>query len=184
VDLDKPVLLLTLALFLSLGIERALELFRALFDHLEARRGKAAAKEWRKKAEKLRDLIEAHLENARAAGSKSALQTALFIACRHLGPPSAASGGLMAISAEQVRKTSIRLRYKLLAVTTGVLFAILFKLNIFLLVDEYLGKAPASEVPAWLGTLGVVVTGIAMGFGAGPVHAMITALERARQTRI
>jgi hypothetical protein len=177
---NKPVLLLALAMFLAIGTERLLELVRALLEHLEARGG--PGDRWQKKAEALRNRIEVRLDNA-GAGKSSPLQMVLSIVCRHLSPAPPESGGLIAIYVEQVRKLSIRVRFKVLAVLSGIGLAFLFGVDIFALVNEQLHGTDGFEIqlPGWLGT---VVSGIAMGFGAGPVHKMITALERARGTRI
>ena len=177
----KPVVLLTLAMFLAIGIERLLELVRAVFDHLEARQGKAGAEKWEAAAYKLRNRIEVRLNNARSGG-EPALQLVLSIVCRYLGPPSAESGGLIAISVDQVRSASIRLRYKILAVALGIALAFLFQIDVFALVDQELNHEAGRSilVPAWLG---IVVSGAVMGFGAGPVHKIITALEEARRLR-
>lgn len=178
---DKPVVLLALAMFLAIGVERLLELVRAVFDHLEARQGPEGAEKWQARAEKLRRQIEVRLNNASSAGH-GALQLALSIVCRYLGPPSADSGGLVAISVEQVRSMSIRLRYKIFAIALGILLAFAFELDLFALVDEELRREAGKAIllPAWLG---IVVSGVAMGFGAGPVHKIITALEDARRKR-
>ena len=178
-DIDQPVLLLTLAMLLALGTERLLELIRAVSDHFEARRP-GSADEWRRKAEKLRDRIEIRLHNARS--SASAFQMALFVVCRYLSPAPPESGGLIAIHADQLRTMTIRVQTKSLAVALGIVFAFVFGIDIFALVNQELQRQGPDLItlPAWLGK---VLTGVAMGFGAGPVHAMITALEQARQLR-
>jgi len=185
--LNKPVLLLALAMFLAIGTERLLELIRALIEHIEARAG--AGDRWEKKARTLRDRIEARLDNA-GAGTSSALRMALSIVCRHLSPAPPESGGLIAVNVDQVRSMSIRVTCKILGIVFGIGLAFLFGIDLFALVNEELhgGKGCISipgvaciRLPPQLGT---IVSGVAMGLGAGPVHKMIVALERARRTRL
>lgn len=179
---NRPIVLLAFAMVLAIGIERLLELVRSVFDHLEARQGKLKAKEWEDEAEKLRDRIEVRLNNAHGGGA-AVLQLVLSVVSRYLSPAPASSGGLFAVSVEQVRSNSIRLRYKLFAIALGVILAFLYDLNIFTLVDQELQREAGRPFmpPAWLGKF---VSGAAMGFGAGPVHKLITALEDARRKRI
>ncbi len=180
--IDKPVLLLTLAMFLAIGTERLLELLRALFDHLEARG--ISLDDWNARAEALRRRIQTRLDNARSAG-RSTLEMALSLVCRYLSPAPAERGGVIAVSAERVRTMTIRVRYTLLAIAVGVGLAFLFELDLFRLVNAEMYGAAAGkhpfELPWWLGT---IVSGAAMGLGAGPVHSLITALEHARRRRV
>lgn len=180
--LSKPVLLMALAMLLAIGTERLLELVRTLSEHLEARRGTSASERWQKKAVALRNRIEARLDNA-CASTPSALQMVLSIVCRYLSPAAPESGGLIAIDANQVRAMSIRVRCKFLAVLLGIGLAFLFQVDVFELVNQELHATDGFTIklPSWLGKS---ISGIAMGFGAGPVHKMITALERARRLRI
>jgi len=177
---SKPVLLMALAIFLAVGTERLVELIRALVDHLEAR-GNPGAR-WQTRAEALRDRIEARLNNA-GAGSYSILKMALGIVCRDLSPAAPETGGLIAVYADRVRATTVRVSAKLVGILLGVGLASIFGLDMFALVRAELPETGKSmvEFPGWLGT---IATGIAMGLGAGPVHKLITALERARRTRL
>lgn len=177
--MNTPILLMALAIVLSIGIERLMELMRAIEDHVEARRGDMSI--WQKKAERLRDRIELRLDLAKG-GSPSAFQSVLSSVCQYLSPAPQGTPGLIAISADQVRSMSIRLRYKLIAVLLGVLFAWVFNLDLFALVNMSIHEKDGYSIllPYWLGT---TVSGVAMGFGAGPVHKLIDALERARLTR-
>lgn len=184
--INAPVLMLTLAMVLAIGIERILEVMRAVEDHVEALRGDMD--KWQKKAELLRDRIEVRLEMAKGC-TPTVYQRVLSAVCLHLSPAPKGSTGLIAVSSDQVRNMSIRLRYKLIAVLLGIFFAYVFKLDLFALVNQEIHGANQSAIlgvdfsikpSPWLGT---ILSGFAMGFGAGPVHKFIVALERARQTR-
>jgi len=203
--LSKPVLLLALAILLAIGTERLLELIRALIEHVEALRP-GSMDRWQKKAEALRNRIEFRLNNAGASDS-SVFRAVLSLACRYLSPPTPESGELIAIHVKELRKMSLRVRCKVIGIVIGIGVAFLFQLDIFALVKESASpdvntgveaaateearaafnkawKAAISfpfELPAWLG---MIISGVAMGLGAGPVHKMISALERARRTRM
>lgn len=179
-NIEQSVLLLCLAMVLAIGIERLLELIRAISDHLEARSGNTD--KWDKRAKDIRDRIEVRLNNARV-NKRTSLKAVLLVVCRYLSPATAESGGLMTISADTVRSMHIKIRFKLLAIILGIGFACLFQLDIFELVDKsiYGDVGSGKKLPPPL--LGIIITGISMGFGAGPVHKFISALERARKKR-
>lgn len=176
-DPNKPVVLLALTIFLALGVERLVELCSAVWEHMEAGQDNFR-KAWEAKARTLRNRIEVRLNNVRAdANPQSALRLVLFVVCRHLNP----SGNGLAVSVAEVRKLTLKVGYKLLAMVLGVILAYYFGLNIFELVNDELQIKSDPLAPGWLG---VLVTGMAMGLGAGPVHNMIVALENARAKRI
>ncbi len=176
---EKPILMMALAIVLSLGVERLLELLRAIEDFLEARRG--SVNKWQRVAEQLRDRIEVRLELAKTAG-QSTLHRLLTLAARYLSAAPAGSDGLFAISTDKVRTLTIQFACKLYAVVLGIGLAFVFRLDLFALVNASIHQSDGYQIvlPVWLGTL---LSGIALGFGAGPVHKLIVALERARDTR-
>lgn len=176
---EKPILLMALAIVLSLGIERLLEIIRAVEDYREARNG--AVNKWQRIAEKLRDRIEVRLEIAKGAG-QSTFQRVLTLACRYLSPAPAGTAGLIAISTDQIRTLSIQLLCKLYGVLLGIGLAFVFKLDLFALVNASIHQTDGYQIilPSWLG---IILSGIALGFGASPVHKLIVALERVRNTK-
>lgn len=175
---EKPVLMMALAIVLSLGIERLLELLRAIEDYREARSG--TVNRWQRMAEKLRDRIEVRLELAKGGG-QTTFQRVLTLAARYFSPAPAGSDGLIAIASDQIRTLTIQLLCKLYAVLLGIALAYAFRLDLFALVNATIHHSDGYRIdlPVWLGTL---LSGIAVGFGAGPLHKLISALERARRT--
>lgn len=180
--IDKPVLLLSLAMFFAIGTERLLELLRSLFDHLEAKG--MGPDNWPERAEALRRRIQIRLDNARV-GDATTFNLVLAVVSRYLCPADARQGGLFAISVDQLRSTTIRVRYTLLAVALGLGLAVLFDLDLFRLVNQESSGAKAGTLPfSAPGWLGLVITGVVMGLGSGPVHGFIRALEKARRKRV
>lgn len=179
--LTRPVLLLALAMILATGIERLLELIRAIWDYFESNND-SYEKKWRERTEKLREHIEKRLDNAKT-GDQMAFNAVLTIITRHLSVNPKNANGTLAISVDKVRTASIRLRYKTLAIAMGIAFAFIFQIDIIELVRISTAKNPEAVNAICATTNGMIISGIAMGFGAGPVHKLITAMERARRFR-
>ncbi|MDH5179472.1 MAG: hypothetical protein OEY07_07380 [Gammaproteobacteria bacterium] len=176
---EQSILLLCLAMVLAIGIERLLEILRAVRDHLDAKDSDKVGKYWYGEAERIGKLIEVRMNNA--VGKDSAFLYNLLIAAgRYLAPAESHSSSQLVVSATRVRELKLKIRYKLFAILLGILFACAFDLNIFRLVDQSLGVDSARRIPE---VLGLILSGIAMGFGADPVHKLITALEKARKKR-
>ncbi len=176
--IENSVLLLALAIFLAIGIERLLEIVRSIRDYCDAR---SSTDKWTSKAESVRDVVERRLDAAKQ-GNAGFFNLQLLLLKRYLSPAPSGQKSLIAVSADRLRGDVIKLRYKIAASLLGVLLAWLFHLNAIELVKKSMSQPGwfDSIIPCWLG---ICLTGIAMGFGAGPVHKLITALERARDTR-
>ena len=176
--IQHSALLLALAIFLAIGVERLLEIVRSIQDYSDAR---SSTDKWNQKAESMRDVIEQRLDAAKR-GDIGYFNLQLLLVQRYLAPAPPGQKSPVAVSADQLRKDSIKLRYKIAALLLGVLLAWLFHLNVFELVKESVEQTGwfDSIVPGWMG---ICLTGMAMGFGSGPVHKLITALERSRDTR-
>lgn len=182
--LTRPILLLTLAMVLAISIERLLELIRAVRDFVESRTTKYQDN-WYQKADELRKHIEKRLDNAKG-GNSGAFNTVLTIVARQLSVNPDDKDGPLAISVDKVRSASIRLRYKSLAVALGIAFAFVFQIDMLELVRisiEQSDSGPQSLQDIDTTKHGLIISGIAMGFGAGPVHSLITAMEKARRNR-
>lgn len=183
--LTRPILLMTLAMILAIAIERLLEIIRSVRDFVEAR-NPVFQDRWYARAEKLRGYIEKRLDNAKG-GSHGAFNAVLTIVARQLSVnPDGQDGGPLAISVDKVRSASIRLRYKTLAVALGITFAFLFRIDLVELVrisTDQMTTDPKALQDICATVPGMIITGVAMGFGSGPVHSLITTMEKARRLR-
>lgn len=177
--LDRSIILMALALVLAIGIERLLELLRAVEEYREARNHNAEP--WLARAERLRDRLAVRLEIAKGA-DPSLFQRALTLVGRYLSPAPAGSGALFVISCDQLRTLTIKLACRLYGIALGIAFAAGFQLDLFELVNASIHQQDGLRItlPGWLG---VALSGVAMGLGAGPVHKLITALERGRNSK-
>jgi hypothetical protein len=178
--ISQPVLLLALAIFLATAIERLLELVKAIHNFLAARNNERSMQYWNERARIAREHLEHMLEDAKRSDAPVD-RVITSVAQRFIKPGTAGDMGLIMIDATLVRNFSITLTYKILGLFLGIVFACIFSVDIFAFVKDSLNSCGDHKCPShWWGVLG---TGLAMGLGAGPVHKIIVALERARSTR-
>lgn len=188
--LTMPVILLGLALLLAMLIERVLEIVRGTADYFEAKAEAKAGEEpghvgkWTKKAMAIRNNIELRLDAAKA-GNPQNFELVMRLLTWYIKRNDAGGGGAFVISADKIRALTLKVRYKAIAVVLGVAFALLLQIDVLELVQlsqDLVAKPelPVVYEPKWYGML---LAGISMGFGAGPLHKIITALEKARKGR-
>ncbi|MBL33956.1 MAG: hypothetical protein CMI03_16005 [Oceanospirillaceae bacterium] len=182
---DSALIMLAGALFFSMLIERLLQIIKAVYDFLEVHYG--WGEHWNRRALQLSEQIHHALQG-------NTVEKALGQAAKHyLKDDYPGLDGVKAVSADALRSLAVKAVCKILAVTLGVVIALLLGLDMFALIEE-LNKAALADaelttvqkyfsaqyIPGWLGQ---VVSGIAIGIGSGPVHKLISALERSRQQR-
>lgn len=191
--ITMPVTLLGLALLLAMLIERMLEIVRGTADYFEAKAGDAG--KWTKKAEAIRDTIELRLDAAKA-GNAQDFNLVMRLLTWYIKRNDSAQGGAFVISADKIRMLTLKVSYKIIAVLLGLVFAALLQIDLLELVrgsqllaaDPKLLAADQATIsgainyqPRWYG---IALAGISMGFGAGPLHKIISALEKARKGRV
>ncbi|MEK6749595.1 MAG: hypothetical protein AABY83_10360 [Pseudomonadota bacterium] len=182
---DRALLLLTAALFFSLVIERILEIMKSAYDFLEAKNGWGDY--WDRNALKIRERLLSRIEKA---SDNAVYQDAIaFLSTTYLTDRHPGYEGTQVISANWLRNLTIKGVVKLIGAMVGIIVAAAAQIDIFVLVALWTNTPNAVtfgalelsfEGKTWLG---YTITGIAMGFGAGPLHALIVALERARAKR-
>jgi len=179
--LSTPVLLLGLALILAIIVERMLEIAKSIYDYIDMRNNLSHC--WTQRANKIRDRLEIRLDNAKR-GDQQQFDLVMRLASRYLVASDPNKGGGIAVSSDKVRAVVIKLRLKFAAVLLGIGCAWLFNIDIIALVDMSLLKAE-DQVHATYEThwFGIVIAGISIGFGSGPMHNLITMLEKTRNTR-
>lgn len=177
--LTKPVLLLGLAMILALIIERLLEIVKSIYDHIDARLN--STDRWTERAKQLRDRLEIRLDNAKA-GNGHDFDLIRAMASRYLSASGPNQSGLWAISTDKVRATTTKAWFKTIAIIFGIVCAWLLDIDVLKLVELSLQKTEATGTyeSSWFG---ILMAGIAMGLGAGPMHKLIAALEKARGLR-
>jgi hypothetical protein len=179
---DGALLLLTGSIFLSLVIERLLEIVKGIYDVFEAKLDGAAF--WNRRAAKLQSQLHYTLrafgsDTPPTGGERLRLRAALW----RLRPDDPSYWAAPAISAAKLRTIWVKNLAKVLGLVFGISVALAANLNVFALIDAILGGE--QQTTALLaGKVGVVLTGAAMGLGSGPLHKIIAALERAKNRRV
>ena len=182
---EKSVLLMAFALFLSLGVERMMEIVRA-WERFREAKDPTSTKKWETRAASIRRKLEPQIN--RMDPNNPSITGALLSKYFVFGSDGA--NACVAISATEVRNTWVSARYKLISVTLGVLVATAFQLNVFEIVQT-VGESSApsdwitpllSYLPS-ISWLGIPATGIAIGLGSEPLHKLISALHAARQVK-
>lgn len=170
---EPAVVLLAGMLFLSLVIERLLEIIKSYYGYLEGKHGWYAW--WNNGAEKIQRRLEELERNPEQHNSSSRLSFAR-IKIEGIGYLRG-----FAISVEALRSSTIKYVAKSLGIILGIGIAFVADINIFCLIDSviYGSNACPSEFPI----PAKIATGVAMGLGAGPLHKIIAALERAKKRR-
>jgi len=180
--LSMPIQLLCLAMVLALIIERILEIIKSIYDYVDAHFDLTAL--WTERAKKLRDKLECRLDSI-APGDQHGFDLVMELASRCVAEPDPDRGGLPSVSADKVRNVVTKTRYKILGMLIGVACAWLFNIDILELsrLSMEISAEKAEKIVYSSSCYGVILTGIAMGLGSGPMHKLINALEKARQFR-
>ena len=178
--LNTPVLLLSFAIILALAIERLLEIIKSIYDYFDARIMKSRG--WTRHAEQIRDKLERRLNQV---DNEHQLKVIMSLALRYLSVPDSRQAGAMTVSADKVRTLIIKVTFKTLAIILGIIFARLFDIDILELSKYSMQYSKEALVlikynPTWYG---IILSGVAMGLGTGPLNKIIQALEKARKSR-
>lgn len=181
-DANSATVLLAGTIFLALIIERILEVLKGAYDVLEARTGGVAR--WNAHAEKVQRRLHFLVTKDRAEAGRSgpALGVLLRTVLRRLRPAGAGPDEHI-IDAGRLRRAYVKNVMKALSVVAGICVALAADLNLFELVDRMLdvGTGERGRLTHLGGTL---LTGLAIGLGSGPLHKIITSIEKAKQQRV
>ncbi len=177
--LTKPVLLFGLAMILALIIERLLEIAKSIYDYIDACSN--STDRWTERAKQLRNRLEVRLDNAKAGNARD-FDLVVAMASRYVSASGPSQSGLWAVSTDKVRAITIKVWFKTIAIILGIFCAWLFDIDILKLVELSLENKEATGTyqSSWFG---ILMAGIAMGLGAGPMHKLIATLEKARELR-
>jgi len=175
--LDIAVLF-TLALALAFLVERVLEILVALFHLLDSRLDLHMF--WTRRAYKLRDRLEKKLKVYEYMTPENAAKVLNRFHDVLLDSPDRYSGTIPLISGDLVRSLWIKIITKFIGITLGIILAISMKIDLI-----NIWRAAAGDNVAWIPQLPVLLsfifTGIIIGFGAEPVHKIITFIEKKRK---
>lgn len=170
---EPAIVLLAGMLFLSLVIERLLEIINSYYSYLEGKHGWYAW--WNRSAEKIQRRLEDLEQNPGKHNSSSRLSFAR-IKIEGIGYLRG-----FAISVEAMRSSTIKYVAKCVGIALGIGIAFVADIDIFCLIDSVIYESDAC--PSRFPFPAKIATGVAMGLGAGPLHKIIAALERAKKRR-
>lgn len=170
---EPAIVLLAGMLFLSLVIERLLEIIKSYYSYLEGRHGWYVW--WNNGAEKIQQKLEELERNPEKHNSSSRLSFAR-VKIEGIGYLRG-----FAISVDALRSSTIKYVAKCLGIILGIGIAFLADIDVFCLIDSviYGTETCPSDFPI----PAKIATGVAMGLGAGPLHKIIAALEKAKKRR-
>ena len=182
--MENALILLTGSLFLALFIERLIEIIKAIYDVTELQTKKH--NRWTELSKKIANQLYARLSEKSTESKYENFH--LKLVSQYLFSEHPNYKGSMIVSTDKIRTIFIKYLSKLLGIMLGVIFAAISGINVFVLIAEStpnVQQAPALFTSDWLsGGLGIFMTGVFMGLGAGPMHKFIVALERARKKRV
>lgn len=172
--LSDVTMLFALVLALALLIERLLELLTAGYSLLDSRYDFHTF--WTRRAGKVRDYLEKKLRVFDHVGPEKVAPVLNRFNEMLLNGQGAYSGTVPIIAGDLVRSLWVRIASKLLGVIIGIGLALALELDLVALWQLRDSGAPGS-------TSHYLLTGIAIGLGSGPVHKIITAIEKRRKKR-
>ncbi len=171
---DAALLLLAASIFISLIIERLLEILKSIYDVLEAKYNWHHW--WNRRATAVQDMMESFLADSATA------KTTLKQGAERLRLQEAAYKESHSVSVAQLRARTIKITAKALGITLGVIIAWFASIDMFQLIDQLRGETAGSlSGYSWLT---VTLTGVAMGLGSGPIHKIIARIEKAKRNRV
>jgi hypothetical protein len=170
-------ILFAFVLALSLLIERTLEILKSVYYLLDSRWD--WHRFWTKRARKLGKLLEKKMNVFEFADSKGVAAILSRFREMLLDEKSEYAGSVPVVSGDLVRMVSVRSALKVIGVAIGIGLALAYKID---LVEIW--KSADTSVPKPEGfTSGMVLSGIAIGLGSGPLNKIIKAIERKRKKR-
>lgn len=175
--LDQTVVF-AFILALALLIERFLEVLKSVYDFIDLRMGMDSY--WTRKALELQNKLEANIKALEKGNHERIAGLVREVADKLIG---GGDNGVITISGDLVRATTVRFAAKLVAIFLGVGLALCFKLDIISVWQSALpDKLPVSGFQ--LGTVSKeILTGIALGLGSGPMHKIITTIEKQQKKK-
>jgi len=180
--LSETTVLFTLALTLSMIVERVLEIVKCTLDLLDSRFDWYRFWTWRAKV--LQQKLERRFKIFEYAEPKFIND---IIKAGHsilLGPDNGYSGTLPTVSGDLVRGLWYKIFLKVLGIIIGILLAWQFSIDLLALwqnneviIDLPQGKTVTPSDLTSPTVWGTLLTGAAIGLGSGPIHKIITAME-------
>ena len=173
--------LFAMVLTLSLVIERFLEVLRALYDWLDGQLNLYDL--WTRQTHRLKDRLEKRMRIFEYVDAKTAASTLQRFRKMLLNEGGEYSGLVPVLSGNLVRAATFKLACKLVGIGIGIGLAFWMHIDLVNIWKEASGayaKWVTNLTPPWLR---ITLSGVVLGLGSGPVHKIITTLERKREEK-
>ncbi len=186
--LTDMTVLVTIALALSLAVERLLEVLKTVYDLLDSRLD--WHRFWTCRAYKIRDRLERRLRIFEYVEPQAAQRALRRFSEFLVEDQTAQSSSVPVLSGDLVRTAVVKSGLKIIGILVGIGLA--FCLEIDFMETLKALKVEGSEWPpdeifekGPLAADGVryAVSGIAIGLGSGPIHKIIVRVEKAQKQR-
>jgi hypothetical protein len=183
---NSAIILLSSTLLISLVVERLLEIINGLYRLIEIKTN--GYRYWNSKAERLQRRLQQIRqgdgdEESDSARTRAVRSRIIGSFLNRLRVEESPYSEVDSISAEKIRKYSVKFAAKFIGIIIGVAIALLADIDIFKLIDQMLNPDATLEYGQLAEFLHKVATGIAMGLGSGPLHKIILAMEKAKKNR-
>jgi hypothetical protein len=177
--LTKVTVIFTLALALSLLIERFMEVIKSLYDLLDSRND--WYKCWDEKTGRLRDKFEKRLKVFEYVDTEIAARILHRVRGMLLKEQDQNLSNAPILSGDLVRRFYIKIILKLVGIATGIGLAFWFNIDLLKIWQDAAVDSSLLKINLHSEPVRVALTGIALGLGSGPVHKVITTIERRRE---
>ena len=175
--LDQTVIF-AFMLTVALLVERIVEILKSIYDFVDCNTGMAAY--WTRKAEVLQVKLEhAFLSLEKGNYNKIGMLVKQYADVQVDG----VKDGVVTISGDLLRATTVRFAAKIIAIILGVMFCMSFELDIIAAWQEAAELKQVNSGFSLGDTSRKIITGAMVGLGAGPLHKIITTIERSEKKR-
>lgn len=169
--LTEATIFFAMVLALALLTERFVEMVKIFFDYLDYQFGWDQF--WSRRADRLHKKLKEILGRLMRARPELQEKVLKRYENRTLNESGGYEGSIVVISGDMIRVVFIRVVTQFIGICFGVWLACQFKIDLFAYVDKTADLANE--------TVRTLLSGIAIGLGSGPVHKIITTIERARK---
>lgn len=176
--LELPTVFFAMVLALALLTERFIEIIKVLFDWLDYLF--EFDDFWSKKAQQLHIKLRDQLGFFGRLKPKLQQKIIKRYQDRTLNYAGTYDGKTIIISGDMIRTVFTRVVAKILGLIFGVLLAWLFQIDLIAYAKT---SGEVAKAVDYHFNLHIFVSGLAIGLGAGPVHKIITTIEKARKNR-
>ncbi len=179
--LATVTVMFALVFALALLVERALEVLKSFYDVVDSKRHLATY--WTARAAQIADRLERRVRLFEYVSPKAIQPLLNRVYELLLNNQGGYDGTALVLSGDLVRAAGVRLGTKLVGLALGVGLALWLRIDFVKMWHPEVGIGSQTVRLMLTGTLAQIASGLAIGLGAGPVHKLITTLEKKQTDR-